>query len=272
MSKLIFLIASLFLIQTFANATKPRKHKIRVASYNIEFFKEANAEEIARMLHANRIDVIALQEVPDKTGYQSAKDLQNALNTIEQRLKTGITWSGYTGKIGSGNDDRKFKSILSNTALSDTAELDLVAQNGRHGASAVRATIKVSGMKVSVYSLHTPGASYYKKNLVDHSELKNDLSKVVIVMGDFNETLHVHGFDELMKAAGFLSIWQLLNIDVTKEKTWDATGKEPDEGVIDHIYLRGKNIRVIDGGIIKLDKALSDHCPIWAELLISIVK
>jgi endonuclease/exonuclease/phosphatase family metal-dependent hydrolase len=38
--------------------------------------------------------------------------------------------------------------------------------------------------------------------------------------------------------------------------------------VIDHIFLKGKNIRVTAGGIIELEKALSDHCPVWAELTI----
>jgi endonuclease/exonuclease/phosphatase (EEP) superfamily protein YafD len=60
----------------------------------------------------------------------------------------------------------------------------------------------------------------------------------------------------------------MLDIDVKKRRTYDATGKEPNEGVIDHIYLKGKDIKIVDGGIIELGKALSDHCPVWAGFMV----
>ncbi len=265
MKNILFTISLLSFLTIGVYAAKPAT--LRLASYNIEFFKESNAGEIAGMLHAYHLDIIALQEVPGKQGYQSVQDVRNALNRIEQQQHTGREWYCYTGKIGSGNDDRKFKSILSRTPLSDTDELDLMPPGGRRGASAVRATTEISGLKVSVYSLHTPGAPHYKQTLINSPILRNDPSGVIIVMGDFNEKLYGKG-DSAMRSFGFIPTWKILNIDVKKRRTYDATGKEPNEGVIDHIYLKGENIRVVDGGIIEMEKPLSDHCPIWAVLRI----
>lgn len=262
-------ISLLYLSSACTNTEKVERQGIRLVSYNIEFFAEANAEEIARMLCAYRPDIIALQEVPEKEGFQSARNVESALNKFEQQAQTGIKWCCYTGKIGSGNDDRKFKSILSRTLLSDTLEIDLMPPGRRRGASAVHAITQVSGINISVYSLHTPAAPHYKKTLVNSSVLAADSSEVIVVMGDFNEHLYGRG-DSAMRASGFFPIWETLNIDVKKRRTYDATGKEPGEGVIDHIYLKGKNIRVTDGGIIEMEKALSDHCPIWAELVIDL--
>lgn len=263
----IYLVILQFMFLSCNNMQNRNIKGIRLVSYNIEFFAEADALKIARMLHTYHPDLIALQEVPVKEGFQSAQDVQKALDQIEDSLQTGIKWHCYTGKIGSGNDDRKYKSILSRTPLTNTLEVDLMPPGGRRGASAVRGITVVSGIKISVYSLHTPAAPHYKQTLVNSSALTTDCSEVVIVMGDFNEHLYGKG-DSALRSFGFIPTWDVLGIDVIKNRTYDARGIEPDEGVIDHIFLKGKNIRVTAGGIIELEKALSDHCPVWAELTI----
>ncbi|WP_423130223.1 endonuclease/exonuclease/phosphatase family protein [Gaoshiqia sp. Z1-71] len=263
----IYVAVLLFMFLSCKNKQDGSIRRIRLVSYNIEFFAEAGALEIARMLHTYRPDLIALQEVPVKEGFQSERDVQKALDQIEDSLHTGIKWYCYTGKIGSGNDDRKYKSILSRTPLTDTLEVDLMPPGGRRGASAVRGITVVSGIKISVYSLHTPAAPHYKQTLVNSLALTTDSSEVVIVMGDFNERLYGKG-DSALRSSGFIPIWDVLGIDVTQNRTYDARGIEPDAGVIDHLFLKGKVIRVTAGGIIELEKALSDHCPVWAELTI----
>jgi len=62
--------------------------------------------------------------------------------------------------------------------------------------------------------------------------------------------------------------WKELGIDVTKRNTHNAF-KAEDEGngkVIDHIMYNPEKLTAIKGQIIEMEKPLSDHKPVWAEL------
>jgi len=71
-----------------------------------------------------------------------------------------------------------------------------------------------------------------------------------------------------IEKAGFISTWSDLKIDVSKEFTYNALDPKNSLGVIDHIlYNTSAGGKVTDGGIIELKKPLSDHKPIWAEIV-----
>ena len=73
----------------------------------------------------------------------------------------------------------------------------------------------------------------------------------------------------MLEASGLRPTWKDLEIDVSKEFTYNALKPEqPNLGVIDHIfYNTGSRGSTKDGGIIDLNKPLSDHKPVWAEIV-----
>ena len=68
--------------------------------------------------------------------------------------------------------------------------------------------------------------------------------------------------------AGFRATWNDLEINVSKEFTYNAQNPEKNLGVIDHIlYSASAGAKATDGGIIELKSPLSDHKPIWAQIV-----
>ena len=71
-----------------------------------------------------------------------------------------------------------------------------------------------------------------------------------------------------IEAAGMRPTWKDLKIDVTKEYTYNALDPKKNLGVIDHIfYNTASGAKVKEGAIIEMKKPLSDHKPIWAEIV-----
>ena len=70
-----------------------------------------------------------------------------------------------------------------------------------------------------------------------------------------------------VEGAGFRPTWKDLQIDVSTEFTYNAQNPQKNLGVIDHILFNNlSGGEATDGGIIELEKPLSDHKPIWAEI------
>ena len=71
-----------------------------------------------------------------------------------------------------------------------------------------------------------------------------------------------------IEAAGYRPTWNDLKIDLSREFTYNAQDTKNRLGVIDHIlYNRPSGARAKEGGIIELAKPLSDHKPVWAEIV-----
>lgn len=71
-----------------------------------------------------------------------------------------------------------------------------------------------------------------------------------------------------IEASGFSHTWKDLKIDVSKEFTYNALDPRKNHGVIDHIlYNTASGAKATEGAIIELDQPLSDHKPIWAEIV-----
>ena len=242
-------------------ASEPAKQiTVRVASYNVEFGKSATAEEVGKMFKPYKLDIIGFDEAPDGDW------------TARVGKELGMEHS-YVGKISSANHKDKYKSILSRTPLKGTTEHELQVERRRcwNPASAVRAVTEIDGVSIAFYSLHI--CSSRDREKVGHAYrlasevLPKETTERVIIVGDFNNNIGDAAMNAI-EQAGFRPTWSDLKIDVSKEFTYNALDPRKSLGVIDHIlYNTAAGAKVTAGGIIELKKPLSDHKPIWAELV-----
>jgi endonuclease/exonuclease/phosphatase family metal-dependent hydrolase len=256
-----FFIASFCTDRTCLVATESEKPVIvRVAAYNVEFGRSTSPEQVGKMFKPYNLDIIGFNEVPD--GDWTAR--------VGKIL--GMKHS-YVGKISSANHKDKYKSILSRTPFEATAEHELSVKRKRswNPASVVQAVTKIDGAEVAIYSLHVcrstdshrMGHAYRLTNEV----LSKEKTDRVIVLGDFNNNMGDTAMN-MLEESGFRPTWKDLEIDVSKEFTYNALKPEqPNAGVIDHIfYNTGSKAITKSGGIIELKKPLSDHKPVWADI------
>jgi maltose 6'-phosphate phosphatase len=228
---------------------------VRVASYNVEFGRSTTPEQIGEMFKPYKLDIIGFDEAPDGDW------------TARVGKVLGMEHS-YVGKISSANHKDKYKSILSRTPLEGTEEHKLTGR-GWNPASVVRAVTKIDGVSFAFYSLHIckSGATDGHAHNLATKVLPKEKTKRVIVVGDYNNKIG----DAAMKTvegAGFRPTWNDLKIDVSKAFTYNAQNPKKSLGVIDHIlYNNLSGAQATDGGIIELKKPLSDHKPIWAEIV-----
>lgn len=249
---------SIFIIFLFSALVIQAK-TLRVAAYNVEFGKGGSAEEFGNMLKEYKLDIVTFNEAP---GEDWTKKVGEAC---------GMKFH-YVGKTSSANHKDKYKSILSKTPLTDTSEV-LLEGSGWSPASAVRASTVIDKVSYTIYSLHIPGSSGDKKNGAKSGTKAHSLTKIlskdkspnIIAMGDYNSRVEQNPIKAILRK-GFKYTWEDLKTDLKKEKTWNVYNNKG-EGVIDHILykLKDKKVKVTDGGIIKLEKPLSDHAPVWAE-------
>jgi endonuclease/exonuclease/phosphatase family metal-dependent hydrolase len=135
----------------------------------------------------------------------------------------------------------------------------------------VQAITQIDGIPISFYSLHicrstdshNTGHAYRLANEI----LLKDKTDRIIVLGDFNNEMGDSAFEKI-ENAGMRATWRDLKIDVSKEFTYNALDPQKNHGVIDHIFYSTKSkAKVAKGGIIELKKPLSDHKPVWAEIV-----
>ena len=233
---------------------------VRVASYNVEFGRSTTPEQVALMFKPYNLDMIGFNEVPEGDW------------TARVGKVLGMQHS-YVGKISSANHKDKYKSILSRTPLQGTAEHEMSVERKRcwNPASAVRSVTEIDGVPIAFYSLHICTSMSHHKNghayQLATGILPKETKDRVIVVGDFNNNLGDAAMNAL-EASGFRPIWKDLKIDVSKKFTYNALKPEKNLGVIDHIFCNtSAKPRSTDGGIIELEKPLSDHKPIWAQIV-----
>ena len=228
---------------------------VRVASYNVEFGRSTTPEQVGEMFKSNCLDIIGFNEVPDGDW------------TARVGKVLGMEHS-YVGKISSANHKDKYKSILSRTPLEGAEEYKLTGV-GWNPASVVRAVTKIDGVSFAFYSLHIckSGATNGHAHNLATKVLPKEKTKRVIVVGDYNNNIGDAAMNTV-EGAGFRPTWKDLQIDVSKEFTYNAQNPEKNLGVIDHIlYNNLSGAQATDGGIIELEKPLSDHKPIWAQIV-----
>ncbi|MGB2011983.1 MAG: endonuclease/exonuclease/phosphatase family protein [Akkermansiaceae bacterium] len=230
--------------------------KVRVAAYNVEFGENTTPEEVGKMFKPYKLDIIGFNEVPDGDW------------TARVGKVLGMDHS-YVGKISSANHKDKYKSILSRTPLQDTVEHELRVKRGWNPASAVRAVTEIDGISIAFYSLHIAGTKRNEGHAYELASgvLPEEETDRVIVLGDFNNNIGDAAMNKI-EAAGMRPTWEDLKIDVSKEFTYNALDPKKNHGVIDHIfYNTASGASASDGEIIELNKPLSDHKPVWAEIV-----
>jgi maltose 6'-phosphate phosphatase len=233
---------------------------VRVAAYNVEFGRSTTPEEVGLMFKPYNLDIIGFNEVPEGNW------------TARVGKVLGMEHS-YVGKISSANHKDKYKSILSRTPLQGATEHEMNLERKRcwNPASVVSAVTEIDGVSIAFYSLHICTSMSHHKNghayQLAAEILPKETTDRVIVVGDFNNNLGDAAINAL-EASGFRPIWKDLKIDVSKEFTYNALNPEKKLGVIDHIFFNtSADPRSTDGGIIELEKPLSDHKPIWAQIV-----
>mgnify|MGYP001074550802 FL=1 len=72
-----------------------------------------------------------------------------------------------------------------------------------------------------------------------------------------------------IEAAGMKPTWKDLTIDLSTQFTYNALNPDKNLGVIDHIFYNhaSSGAKTVDSGIIELEEPLSDHKPIWAQIV-----
>jgi endonuclease/exonuclease/phosphatase family metal-dependent hydrolase len=240
-----------------AGAALAQAIPVRVASFNVEFSKSATPEQIGEMFKPYKLDIIGFDEAPDG----------DWTDRVGKAL--GMPYS-FAGKISSANHKDKYKTILSRTPLEGTEEHKLTSTSrGWNPASVVRAVTKIDGASFAFYSLHIckSGATKGHAHVLAERVLKKETTERVIVVGDFNNKIGDAAMNTIERA-GFRATWKDLQIDVSKEFTYNAQNPEKNLGVIDHIlYNTSAGAKATDGAIIELERPLSDHKPIWAEIV-----
>lgn len=250
----LFLLLPLVCSPCLAASEADKPITVRVASYNVEFSKSATPEQIGEMFKPYKLDIIGFDEAPDGDW------------TARVGKVLGMQYS-FVGKISSANHEDKYKTILSRTPLEGTEEHKLTGR-GWNPASAVRAVTQIDGASFAFYSLHIcrSAANDGHAHCLATQVLPKEATERVIVVGDYNNKIGDAAL-KTIEGAGFRPTWNDLQIDVSKEFTYNAQNREKNLGVIDHIlYNNDSGAQATDGGIIELEKPLSDHKPIWAEI------
>ena len=247
-------LSLLFGMISSVSASDEQSVKVRVAAYNVEFSKSATPEEIGEMFKPYNLDIIGFNEAPDSDW------------TARVGKVLGMPYS-FVGKMSSGNHRSKYKTILSKTPLSGTVEHKLIG--GWKGASAVRATTEIGGITIAFYSLHIRQSRATGGNAHDLATkvLPKEPTPRVIVVGDFNNKIGDASMNTL-EDSGMRPTWKDLKIDLSKKSTWNALNPKRNAGVIDHIfYNTTSGATTSEGEIIEMEKHLSDHKPVWAEIV-----
>ena len=228
---------------------------VRVASYNVEFSKSATPEQIGEMFKPYNLDIIGFDEAPDGDW------------TARVGRVLGMQHS-FVGTISSANHKNKYKTILSRTPLEGAEEHKLTGR-GWNPASVVRATTKIEGISFAFYSLHIckSGANDGHAYSLATKVLPKETTERVIVVGDYNNNIGDEAMNTI-EGTGMRPTWKDLKIDLSKQFTYNALNPQKNLGVIDHIlYNTLSAAKATDGGIIELKNPLSDHKPIWSQIV-----
>lgn len=266
---LTYLISSIAFIAcqpstTSKDETSAETIFLKVAAYNVEYSKNASAEEIGEAFRPFDFDVVAFSEAP---GGDWTKRIAMAMGMDHVAV----------GKYSTAGHDDKYKTIASKTPLYGYEEI-LMADTLH---TVTKAKTKLGDMEVEIHSVHFP-FGWRDQAHIDETTNKiqtyadqvkhPSTSPFAVLMGDFNfipsNADSLNRYHEMFKEIGFDLHWKELGIDTQKINTYNALLPE-DEGngdVIDHIMYAPEKAKAVDGGILALERPLSDHKPVWALL------
>jgi endonuclease/exonuclease/phosphatase family metal-dependent hydrolase len=229
-------------------AGQPSLPILKVVTLNLKYAQKVNpAIQLLRQADALRdADVIALQEMDDAGAAAIARAL--SLNYVY-----------YPGAVHPRTGRDFGNALLSRWPIEADAKVPLPHPGRfRHMQRiAVAATIRVRDTPVRCYSVHmeTPGAVSAAQRRDQAAAVVNDAAgfERVLVAGDFNNrNIVARAFEE----AGYRWITQDEGHTIS-HFTWD------------HIFTRGLRLRdVASTGVVSESRGVSDHKPVWAELVL----
>ena len=238
--------------------------QFRVAAYNVRVGRNASPEEIGNAIKPYGLDFICFSEAPAGDWTKRAGAVLGMNHVVVGRYSTA------------GHGD-KYKTIASKTPLFGYEEI-LMADTLH---TVTRAVTRINGKAIAIYSVHFP------KGWRDQAHIDETTGKVSafidylkarpaeeigIVMGDFNfitsNSDSSSMYHEMFIDIGLDVSWRDLELDVTWRNTSRVFKPEKDRigHVIDHIMYSLRKVRAVDGGIVEMEKPLSDHKPVWALL------
>lgn len=219
----------------------PEGVRVRALTLNVHGGADAAPEAIAAFLRGQDPDVIALTECPAVLAQQLA------------------SLASYPFVVGEG------EVLLSKTALEDFAQVNLDA-----GRSFAHAETTLGGVRFSLYAAHL---GWNVSGLLQCREftdrfLAKDPRAHLLLLGDFNDE-HLSkqiGVLEEQVTDAFTAVGWLPSDRIS----WPSTGFDGTEGsqLIDLLFFsRALPALVLDAGVVNVVPPLSDHKPVWAELL-----
>lgn len=238
--------------------------QLKVAAYNVEVSRNATAEEIGNALKSYDFDVVCFSEAP---GGDWTKEVAGVM---------GLTYV-TVGKYTTAGHENKYKTIASRTPLYGVEEI--LMTDTLH--TVTKAMTKIKDKEIGIYSVHFPFGWRDQAHIDETTEKvtafvdylkKLPGEEIPVVMGDFNfvptNPEKISPYYEMFVALGLDVHWKGLGIDATNINTYNAL-KPEDEGngdVIDHVMYEAASWKVLDGGIVEMERQLSDHKAVWALL------
>jgi endonuclease/exonuclease/phosphatase family metal-dependent hydrolase len=270
MKAVVFSISVILLFSCGQNQSAKKEQaqegpiQFNAAAYNVEVSKSATPEEIGEAFKPYDLDFITFSEAP----------------TGDWTKRVGVVLGMdhvVVGRYSTAGHVDKYKTIASRTPLYGYEEI-LMADTLH---TVTRALTKIEGKEIAIYSVHFPFGWRDQAHIdettgkitafVDYLKDKQ-ADEISIVMGDFNFIPTNSGYNsmyyEMFVDIGLDASWKDLGIDVTRRNTHNAfePKDEGNGGVIDHIMYSPTKVKALDGDIFEMEKPLSDHKPVWAEL------
>jgi endonuclease/exonuclease/phosphatase family metal-dependent hydrolase len=236
----------------YAVGTPKPIETLTVVSYNIGFAENIDqaVSEIREIKSQKELDIVLLQEMDEAGTEQIAQQLQ--LNYVYFPAAVEPTYDKNFGN-----------AILSRWPIVDSHKLILPHKSlsNRMNRIATRATIRIHGDEILVYSVHTESVFTLPRFRKDqYTAVLDDIppeAKLVIVGGDFNSFTEadVEEIEKTYGQAGLKRVSKGSGYTIVKYGV-----KVPS----DHIFAKGF---VVEETGKMVEATASDHLPIWVILM-----
>lgn len=238
--------------QNYALENPKPVEALTIISYNIWFGEDIDQAllEIKEIKSQKEVDIILLQEMDEVGTEQMARELQ-------------MNYIYFPAAIEPTYDKNFGNAILSRWPIINPKKLILPHKSfsNRMNRIATRATIRIPGADIFVYSIHTESVFTFPRFREDqYTAILADIdpeAKLVIVGGDFNSFTKaaVEALEKEYRQVGLMRV---------SERGGYTFIKYGIEMFSDHIFAKGFIFK--EAG--KMARATaSDHLPIWVTLM-----
>lgn len=221
----------------------PEGVKVRAASYNLYGYHWSDAAHFGALIKEMNPDLMALVE--------SNEDQVDALASA----------AGYEHYCTNGDG----RSLLSKTPLAQCETITLIG-----GRTLLRTETEIDGVTFAVWVMHIDWDVIGNRQTRDFMDnyFVNESRSHVILMGDYNDehlSRQINILEEQLADAFTAYGWY-----PGERVTWPAQYFDDTEGsqTIDLIFFK-KSLRpiVLAADAVNMSPVLSDHKPVWAEML-----